>query len=256
MGDFENARVYIKNCKDTNMNGTSQELLIESLVFEAALSFFLNRMQVLQFVTRLTTMIISNDGSLNSPNSAKAGVMCGITLLQHEKYREAASTLLKISPDVVSSISEFALPEDLALYITLCALASFSRSELQFLASADQSFTSFSEGSNQNFKELIESLLSSGYTKLFSELSKFKADYESDPFLFPILNNLLAAIKKRAFLQYLSVYRNVSIDTMAETFLISAKQVEMLLQIYTIEGAVNVLIDQRTKVSFISIHYN
>lgn len=251
MGDLEGCKVNILKFRDT-ISPSNNEGIVESLLFEATVNFFSARTastSSLPFVSRLSTIFLDRNGSLSWPGAVKVGAICGITTLQQEKYREAASVLLKISPEYVSTITDIASPQDLALYITLSALASFSRSELQFLSSADQGFQSFSEGSTQNLSELIEFFLNSKYKEFLTSLETFKPDYEADPFLFPILESLLGSIKKRALLQYLSVYRNVSLQLTAETFLLTSSQLEELLKIYITEGVINVLIDQRSGVS-------
>lgn len=251
MGDFDGAKVNIIKFRDT-VSPKNYEEIVESLIFEATVNFFSskNYSSSLAFSSKLTSLFLDKNGSLSWPGAVKIGVLCGIATLQQEKYREAASVLLKISPKHKLIFNDIATPQDLAVYITLAALASFSRSELQFLSSADQVFQSLTEDSLQNLSELIEFFLNSKYKEFFSSLEDFKPDYEADPFLFPILKNLLGAIKKRALLQYLSAYKNVSIQTVSETFLLEPSKLEELLKIYIIEGTINVLIDQRNGVSY------
>lgn len=247
MGELENSKVQIVKFRDTNLNDGTEEA-VEALMFEALVTFYFSRQTSIAFSAKLCTLYVNKDGVLASPNGAKAGAMCGIATLQQERYREAASILLKISPDHTSEISEIASAEDLALYIALSALASFSRSELHFLASSDQIFAAFCEGSYQNFTKLIEFLLDSQYSELISALDSHKSDYQTDPFLFPVLDSLLGLIKKRALLQYLSVYQNVSIKKTAEIFHLSSEQLTKLLKIYVIEGTISILIDQKNGV--------
>lgn len=247
MGELENSKVQIVKFRDTNLNNGTEKV-VEALMFEALVTFYFSRETSIAFSAKLCTLYINKDGVLASPNGAKAGAMCGIATLQRERYREAASILLKISPDHTSEISEIASAEDLALYIALSALASFSRSELHFLASSDQVFAAFSEGSYQDFTKLIEFLLNSQYSELISALDSHKSDYQTDPFLFPVLDSLLGLIKKRALLQYLSVYQNVSIKKTADIFHLSPEQLTKLLKIYVIEGTISILIDQKNGV--------
>lgn len=253
MGELDSAKLQIVKYRDINLSYKT-DTPVDALVTEALINFFVNRETSIAFAFKVCTLFLTKDGVLANKNAVKAGALCGIATLQKERYREAASILLKISPDYTSALSEIADPHDLALYITLSALASFSRSELHFLASSDQVFASFAEGAPQNYTELIEFLLNSKYSEFINALNEYKADYQTDPYIFPILEHLLSLLKKRALLQYLSVYRNVSIKSTAKLFHLTPGQLEELLKVYTVEGTVNILIDQRYGVSKCGIH--
>lgn len=194
----------------------------------------------------------SSTGSFKTPQSVVVGIICGLTLLQQQRYREAASVFLKVSPSAVSKASEFSSSQDLALYITLCALVTFSRSELQYLNSADQVFISLSEDA-PICKSLIEMLLSSRFKELVKLLNEYTPDFVADPFLAYHVVELVSAIKKRALLQYLSVYRNVKLEYIAEEFILERDQLESLLKVYISEGILAALIDQKNGVCFILI---
>lgn len=248
MGELENSKTQIVKYRDTSSDAKGVEA-VEVLMFEALVMFFLKKERSISFFSKLCALYIKKDKDFATPEGAKAGAMCGITLMQHNKFRNAASVLLKITPEYVFHLTEIAQPEDLASYIALSALASFSRSELNFLASSDQVFASFCEGAYQNFTQLIKWFLDSKYYEFIAALDEHTPDYQSDPFLFPIITKLLGLIKKRALLQYLSVYRNVSIKETTEAFHLSTSQLVNLIKIYVVEGTISALIDQKNGVS-------
>lgn len=137
----------------------------------------------------------------------------------------------------------------MATYITLGALATFSRAELSFLSKSDPVFLALAEYSSQNFLDLISLLLNSKFAELFDFLDSYKVDYLLDPNLYDVLSELFHRIKVRSYVQYLSVFSNVSLDSMALDFNMSPLELEDQIKQLIESKTVNILIDQKHRVS-------
>lgn len=135
--------------------------------------------------------------------------------------------------------------EDISLYITLGALATFSRAELGFLSKSDNVFLALSEDCFQNFPQLITLFLNSQFAELFNQLEEYKVDYLLDPNLYAVLNELFYRIKVRAYVQYLSVFSNVSLNYMAKAFNMKLAELEEEIKQLIESGTVSILIDQK-----------
>lgn len=132
--------------------------------------------------------------------------------------------------------------------MTLGALATFSRAELSYLSHSDPVFIALAEKSSQNVTQLIELLLNSQFGDLFQQLDSYKVDYLLDPNLYAVYSEILFRIKVRSYVQYLSMFSNVSIDVMAASFNIENTELEEQIKQLILSNTVHILIDQKNKV--------
>lgn len=164
---------------------------------------------------------------------------------KHGHFRQAVALMLNLAPTQIEKISDITTSEDIATYIALGALATFSRAELSYLSKSDSMFLLLSERARQNFSDLIGLLLNSKFAELFKELNRYKIDYLLDPLLYTTFNELFYRIQLRCFVQYLSVFSTVSMAEMAQAFDYSLEDLEQEITQLIETRSVNVLIDQK-----------
>lgn len=104
---------------------------------------------------------------------------------------------------------------DIAIYIVLTAIATFTRRDLQYLLDKDPVLarlleTAEQEGSSagNSFspKRIISWFLEVKFDKVFTELEKHQASFKADLYLGPKYSELYDMIRQKAILQYLSIF--------------------------------------------------
>jgi COP9 signalosome complex subunit 1 len=89
------------------------------------------------------------------------------------KYKFAARRFLEVSPELGTSYSTVIAPQDVAVYTTLCALATFERDELRTKVIANQALRAFLEHVPE-MNELIHDFYNGRYASMLTILDRMK----------------------------------------------------------------------------------
>lgn len=256
-GNFSDAKTYVNQQRDILMDEDAPFTLFKL----ALITFFGNKDSSSKaYCEKLAPTLVDSTGSFKEDDMAtKVGAILGICYLNGGHFRQAVAIFLNLNPNAMEGINDIVVAEDIATYITLGALATFSRAELGFLSKSDSVFLALAEGSSQNLPHLITLLLNSRFAELFERLAFYNVDYLLDPNLYGVLSELFYRIRVRAFVQYLSVFSNVSLDTMAQAFNISAVDLEEEIKQLIESKTVHILIDQKNRILVCKhqdVHFN
>ncbi|VDM80130.1 unnamed protein product [Strongylus vulgaris] len=157
-------------------------------------------------VTKCTRLLISS-------GRAKLDAACGLSKLQAGRYKQAADRFLKVDLDFLDSPWLFSA-SDMAVYCTLCAIASYDRSELKKKVIHDGNCRKFLE-SEPKLVELLQCIIKSQFGRALDILKDMKDRFLLDPYLSSHVDPLYAVIRERALLQYLEPFASADLNAMA-----------------------------------------
>ena len=222
----------------------AQQLEMSLFVMEASLDF--GRYDyAIPFAAKAEQLLpIAAAGSKPSNEALKIQVALGLCDLEKRKFKSAAKHFLSINPDI--KFTSLITAEDIATYAVICALATFSRSELR-----DQVVN------NSNFKSMLElaplakvllwDFYNSKYGPAMKTLHQALPILSLDSFLCSHADTLVREIKTRAILQCVAPYSCVKLQKMAVAFDMTEKDVEAELVDLISNGQIQARIDSQNR---------
>jgi COP9 signalosome complex subunit 1 len=193
--------------------------------------------------------------SANAPDSCRVSlaIFRGVVELRAKEWGKAAGALLDLPDDgfdlnIATGVSRL---EDVATYVGLCALASFSRQNLQFLLHKDPIFVSFTRGSHFVL-QLIEAFLNLRMDEFSRLMNEHEWELRRDLYLHPTLTSLLRDIRDRAKIEYLRVHSKVSLGKMATTFGIAKTDLIKDLISFVDTKSLNLKFDTEQEIAYLS----
>ena len=105
--------------------------------------------------------------------TAQLKVASGLAALMGKKYKQAARKFVEAGTELGSSFSDVISAQDVAVYGSLCALASFDRADLKSKLIENSSFRSFVELVPQ-VRELVSDFYASRYASCLAYLEKLR----------------------------------------------------------------------------------
>jgi COP9 signalosome complex subunit 1 len=141
--------------------------------------------------------------------------------LAQGKFQDAAQQLISISTG-----EELGLPpEDIALYGTLCGLASLERDQLQRLLEQTPGFLDLVP----NLRDALQLYCRADYPGCLGILQQLYPSLERDVILAPHVEALFESILHRSCIEYLKPYRKVNLAQMANIFGIPTERLIAIL---------------------------
>jgi len=177
---------------------------------------------------------------------AKLKACAGLAHLENRKYKQAARKFIETSFDVGNNFTEIILPQDIAIYGGLCALATFDRQQLKKQVIDNAQFKNFLE-LVPSVRELINDFYNSKYATFLEHLEKFKLDLQLDIHLYDHIRGLYEKIRNKAIVQYFSPFVSVDMKTMAEAFKTDVGSLEKELSRLIMDGVIAARIDSHNK---------
>ena len=146
--------------------------------------------------------------------SAKIKASAALVLLIEGQYKGAARKFLEVGRDLAGSFSSIIAAEDIAIYGTLCALATLDRAEIRKGALENTVFKSFLE-LVPDVKHILHSFFAGKYGECLSYFKTFQSELLLDLHLAKHVAPLIAQITERMILLYFSPYSSVDMNRMA-----------------------------------------
>jgi len=148
----------------------------------------------------------------------RLAIALGVADLGQGNYYKAGINLLRIGSGVRQADAlHYIAPNDIALYATLCALATFERPHLKRRVVDNAELRPLLE-LEPHLKEIVAAFYESKYKLALELLDRYHPRAALDLHLNPHLPALMTAIKNRAVVQYFSPFGSVSLERMASAF--------------------------------------
>lgn len=184
--------------------------------------------------------------------SAKLTSALGLAELASRNFRNAAQQFINTDPRMTQAklddpadeeaFNEVLTPNDVAVYGGLCAIASFSRSELQSRVLEHKTFRTYLELEPQ-IRRAISFFVASKYSACLSILEGWKADYLLDIYLQPCFLEIVERVRRKAIQQYFIPFSCVTLKALAEAFNTDESTIEIELVEMIKRGELDARID-------------
>jgi len=175
---------------------------------------------------------------------SKLDVATALSHLASANYEKAAISFLKIGPpnDLGNWIGKLVAPGDIAIYGTLCALATFQRPAIKSRILENSIFGSYIE-QEPYIRELTEAYMNSNFKVVLELLSRYSTRHCIDVHLSPHVHDLTNLIRNRAVVLYFQPFATIKLDRMSAAFGWTIEEVEYhvvnLIQSGDIQGRVD-----------------
>ncbi|KAG2040446.1 26S proteasome subunit RPN7-domain-containing protein [Suillus americanus] len=164
--------------------------------------------------------------------------------LGQANYEKAAQLFLKIGPpdSLGDWIGKLVAPGDFAIYGTLCALASMSRSAIKSQLTGNAIFSAYIE-QEPYVRDLTQSYLSSDFKNVLDLLERYSTRHYVDIHMYSHVYDLTNLIRNVAVVLYFQPFQTIRLDRMSAAFGWTVDEVEKevvaLIQSGQIQGRVD-----------------
>ncbi|KIK22558.1 hypothetical protein PISMIDRAFT_102310 [Pisolithus microcarpus 441] len=142
-------------------------------------------------------------------------------------YDKAATAFLKLGPpeQLGDWIGKLVAPSDIAIYGTLCALSSLSRSLVKSQLVDNPTFATYIE-QEPYVRELVQAYMTSDFKTVLDILSRYSIRHNTDIHLSAHIPELTKLIRHVALILYFQPFETVRLERMAEALGWSVEEVE------------------------------
>ncbi|KAI1725276.1 26S proteasome subunit RPN7 domain-containing protein [Ditylenchus destructor] len=197
---------------------------------------------------RAINEVTDRESELVMSSKAKIAAVGGLAKMQEKQYKQAAEKFMTVDIDALD-YPQLLAPSDVAVYATLCALATFTRAELKDHVLGCTLFRKFLE-SEPKLVELLQRFCRSEFGIALDVLKEIRDQLLLDMFLAPHINNLYIYIRQSAIAQYFCPYLSANIREMATEFRTSVEEMEGELISQIEKGVLNARIDSYGKIVY------
>lgn len=175
-------------------------------------------------------------------------IASGLGHLASGAYRLAANAFLSTDASTGTSSTELVSPNDVAIYGTLCALASMDRIEMQSRVLDNPNFRAFLE-LEPHLRRAVTFFVNSRFSACLDILTAYRADYQLDMWLSKHISEIYEQVRSKAIIQYCIPFSCVTLDSMATMFGNAGKPIENELVDMIERGVLEGRIDTQNRVS-------
>jgi COP9 signalosome complex subunit 1 len=135
--------------------------------------------------------------------------------LNERHFKAAAVKFLEVPPVLGNQFNNVVSEQDIAVYGTICALATFDRSELRSRLIENKPFINAYLNLVPDFKAMALGFYNGDYASAFSMLEAVRPRLLCDMYLNAQVDSLVAQLRERLLLQYFTPYSCVDLARMA-----------------------------------------
>ena len=187
------------------------------------------------------------DDSIANVDRGKLDVALGLAHLSKKDYRQAAFSFLNVPNGLSDSFASILHVEDVAIYGTLCALATFDRSLIKTKLIDNENVRSMLE-LVPSMRELVNDFYSGKYGSSLSFLNSYRQHLSMDIYISRHVNAIIQKINEKAIMQYFSAFVSVKLPAMADALNTSVEKLEKDAAKLIEENKLNGRIDSHLKV--------
>jgi COP9 signalosome complex subunit 1 len=185
--------------------------------------------------------------SLSIPNldevqRAMAQAAYGLVNLENRLYKEAARAFLEVTNHISGHFNFVIADADIAVYMGLCALATFERDELRSKVMGSTSFKYFLS-LQPEIGKAVTAMVNCDYVELIRIIGNYREQLKFDLYIGENIDGLITDIRSRALLQYFSPFKSSSIALAAQAFNSEVLVIEKELAALIMDGKLQARID-------------
>ncbi|KAI0701936.1 G protein pathway suppressor 1 [Cytidiella melzeri] len=180
---------------------------------------------------------------------SKLDLAIALSHLAQGTYDKAATYFLKVGSikSLGNWIGTLISPADIAIYGTLCALASFPRSSIKAQILDNDNFTLYIE-QEPYVRELVEAYMSSKFKTVLEILEKHSTRHGIDVFLAAHVVNLTNLIRSRALVLYFQPFASIKLENLSAAFGWSPQYLEQQIVSLIQAGEIEARLDKQNKI--------
>ncbi|KAH7911481.1 26S proteasome subunit RPN7-domain-containing protein, partial [Hygrophoropsis aurantiaca] len=180
---------------------------------------------------------------------AKLDFAMALSHLGQGNYEKAAVSFLKVgtADQIGDWVGKLVAPGDIAIYGTLCALASLTRSAIKAQLLGNPIFSAYIE-QEPYVRELIQSYMSSNFKTVLDLLSRYSTRHYADIHLAPHVHDVTNLIRNTAVVLYFQPFATIRLDRMSAAFGWSVDEVEKEVVALIQSGQIHGRVDSQNKV--------
>ena len=157
---------------------------------------------------------------------AKLKVASGLVELQDRQFKKAGYRFLEVNSLLGNTSNTTISNQDIGIYATICALATFDRNELRLKLIENKGFCNTYLNNLPDFKTLALSFYNRDHIKTLNILNSIRPRLLCDMYLHNSVDSLLDSIKEGMLLQYFTPYCTVNLNNMAEQMQMTYESLE------------------------------
>ncbi|KAF8551847.1 hypothetical protein OG21DRAFT_1512235 [Imleria badia] len=265
-GDFASALKHLT--KSREFCSTSQhvldmclsvlELVIEQRNYSHISSYIFKADAALESTAATTTGAESGAASASTAKKlspereqvqSKLDFAMALSHLGQGNYEKAASLFLRLGPpeQLGDWVGKLVAPGDIAIYGTLCALASLSRSAIKSQLLRNPVFSAYIE-QEPYVRDVIQAYMSSDFKTTLEILSRYSTRHYIDIHLGVHVNDVTQHLRQTAIVLYFQPFETIRFDRMASAFGWSIEEVEREVVALIQSGQIQGRVDSQNKI--------
>ncbi|KAH9929081.1 PCI-domain-containing protein [Epithele typhae] len=181
--------------------------------------------------------------------SSKLEVATAISCLGQGNYDKAALTFLKVgTPKSMEEwFGKLIAPGDLAIYATMCALATFTRGAIRAQILDNDNFGLYIE-QEPYVRELIEAYLTNRFKTMLDLLERYSTRHYADVHLCAHVPALANLIRSKALVQYFQPFASIRLERMSVAFGWTVEDLERQVVSLIQSGEIKGRVDRQNKI--------
>jgi COP9 signalosome complex subunit 1 len=179
---------------------------------------------------------------------AKFTCAAGLAHLFFGKFLETAKHFTSLNTEIGNAYAEVISQQDVVIYGSLCALATFDREQLKKHVVHENVYFRDALGTVPEMRAIVEDFWNSRYPQCLSKLEQIKPELELDIYLAKHVDALYELIRQRALIQYTKPFSALSLKTMSIAFDSDLLKLEKELAKLITANKINARIDSGEKI--------
>ncbi|KAM5536787.1 hypothetical protein V8D89_009505 [Ganoderma adspersum] len=179
----------------------------------------------------------------------KLDVATAISYLGQSNYEKAAQAFLKVG--ALKGLEEWSgrliAPGDVAIYATLCALATFSRPQIKAQVLDNDNFGVYIE-QEPYVRELLEAYMNNRFKTVLESLDRYSTRHYLDVHIASHVLSLTNLIRSKALVQYFQPFSSIRLERMSQAFGWSVGELEQQVVQLIQSGEIKARVDRQNKI--------
>ncbi|KAI8989078.1 G protein pathway suppressor 1 [Trametes punicea] len=179
----------------------------------------------------------------------KLDVATALSHLGQNNYEKAAQSFLKVGP--VKGLEDWSgkliAPGDIAIYATLCALATFPRPSIRTQILDNDIFGMYIE-QEPYVRELLESYMNNRFKNVLEILERYATRHYIDIHLYQHVHNLTNLIRSKSLVLYFQPFSSIKLERMSQAFGWSVQELEQQVVALIQAGEIKARVDRQNKI--------